>query len=59
MIRVVLTNFGTVIYQGYDLEEAKIQAVKTGFECTMTLEQASGEYLLRAWSPIGGWRTIL
>jgi hypothetical protein len=53
MFNVYLVNFTTKIYQGVSLDEAKVAAIKSGFECALV-----GDDFMEVWSPIGGWRKI-
>ena len=51
MYKVWLTNFGYSIYEGSDLDEAIVKAVKCGFECEVFHPDGVLSY-----SPISGWK---
>ena len=54
MYKVWTTNFGMIVYAGFDMEAAMVAAEKTGFECTMS----RGDDITMSWSPISGWREL-
>ena len=54
MITVYLVSFNRIVYQGFSISDAKMAAVRTGFECALV----NDEKYMETWSPIGGWRTI-
>jgi len=51
MHTVMMTNFNIIIYSGNDRDQALLEAVKCGFECTLTQPEGTWCY-----SPIFGWR---
>lgn len=57
-IIVQLTNFGGIpIYEGSDIEMARSEAKRTGYECTITIT-TRGMVAMYSYSPIGGFRQI-
>jgi len=55
-MKVYLTNFGTVIYEGHDLYEATFAAKTAGFETHMIMTRGE-QQAIYTYSPISGWRT--
>ena len=53
MIVAKLTNFGTTIYTGSDLNEAIEKVQAAGFEATIQFDS-----VLLCYSPIGGWKNF-
>lgn len=57
-IVVQLANFGGIpIYEGSDIEMARSEAKRTGYECTITVS-ARDQVAVYSYSPISGFRQI-
>jgi hypothetical protein len=55
---VILTNFGSVVYQGMDFIAAKEAAIRAGFECTFYAKEEDQEAVFMKWSPISGFHPL-
>ena len=55
--KVTLTNFNSVIYEGYNVYDATNSAKKSGFECHVEMKTNDKTYTA-TYSPISGWRII-
>lgn len=54
-IKVYLTNFNQVIYEGHDLYAATFAAKSAGYETHMVMTRGD-QQATYTYSPISGWR---